>query len=300
MLAVEFIRSRVADYKNKKEKEALKNYEEEASAKMANDLEKALSQDQHESNKVREGRYEDYYSDPSLKKGINKIGEKAEEGGFPGKMRRVKEGDSLWKLAKESLGQGASYREIARLVGKIVDSNKAEYPSLETNPNSIKKNWVLVIPSAGSGGSSSSGKNPGSSGESNSLNLYSAAPPFDSFSSRRICSDDGSCVWMDKNFNFRSDHDLLGGYGFDGINLSSFDSKDLFAPYNANRFGFENPLQAALRRELGLDQLLPASNFGLYDLVDLYDLKDFGVGNPWEYNQNPSSQINDNSRRAEF
>ena len=53
----------------------------------------------------------------------------------------VKQGDSLWKIAKRFLGNGARYWDI-------VAANKNRYPSIQKNPNLIYPGWQLVIPGA--------------------------------------------------------------------------------------------------------------------------------------------------------
>lgn len=54
------------------------------------------------------------------------------------KTHTVKSGDSLFKIAKQYLGDGAKYPQL-------VEKNKTKYPSLVSNPNLIKNGWVLFV-----------------------------------------------------------------------------------------------------------------------------------------------------------
>ncbi len=61
----------------------------------------------------------------------------------------VQKGDSLWKLARNALresGQPAGARDIMNAIQGIVEANKAEHPSLASNPNLIIDGWHLKIP----------------------------------------------------------------------------------------------------------------------------------------------------------
>ncbi len=80
------------------------------------------------------------------------------------------------------------------------------------------------------------------------LNLYLDAPPFDSFSSRRICSDDGSCVWVDKSLNVRSDYSPFGR-GFGGDAFSQIFSK---VPVNYDVMYDPEIAELALSQMLGV------------------------------------------------
>jgi hypothetical protein len=51
----------------------------------------------------------------------------------------VREGDTLYQIALDLLGDSAKYIDI-------IEANKEEYPSLETNPSSLEVGWELIIP----------------------------------------------------------------------------------------------------------------------------------------------------------
>ncbi len=64
----------------------------------------------------------------------------------------VRKGDSLWRIASRALkeaGEPASARDIMKAIQGIVEANKAEHPSLASNPNLIKDGWHLKIPIGG-------------------------------------------------------------------------------------------------------------------------------------------------------
>ena len=50
----------------------------------------------------------------------------------------VKQGESLWRIAQQYLGDGNRYREL-------IEANKDTYPSLEKNPNLIYKGWQIKV-----------------------------------------------------------------------------------------------------------------------------------------------------------
>jgi hypothetical protein len=61
----------------------------------------------------------------------------------------VQRGDSLWKIARNALqesGQPAGARDIMKAIQGIVEANKAEHPSLASNPNLIQDGWHLKVP----------------------------------------------------------------------------------------------------------------------------------------------------------
>jgi hypothetical protein len=61
----------------------------------------------------------------------------------------VKQGESLWRIARRALkesGEPSTHRDILKAIHRIVDANKAEHPSLASNPNLIHQGWTLKMP----------------------------------------------------------------------------------------------------------------------------------------------------------
>ena len=113
----------------------------------------------------------------------------------------VRSGDSLWKIARRALkesGEPASARDIMTAIQGIVDANKAEHPSLASNPNLIKDGWNLKIPIGGGQDGNRDGR---------SQDLYQ----FDGNQRRRSTGYDGSDAYFDQRQ--QNDRGDSSGYG---------------------------------------------------------------------------------------
>ncbi|CAN5232017.1 hypothetical protein BH10CYA1_BH10CYA1_08160 [soil metagenome] len=91
-----------------------------------------------------------YGADPRTQNGRDDANNRPPDGQM--QNHTVQKGDSLWKLARNALrqsGQPAGARDIISAIQGIVEANKAEHPSLASNPNLIVDGWHLKIPLGG-------------------------------------------------------------------------------------------------------------------------------------------------------
>ncbi|HEY9684363.1 MAG TPA: LysM domain-containing protein [Drouetiella sp.] len=66
-----------------------------------------------------------------------------------GHTHEVQQGESLWRIARRSLresGAPSGNQDIEKAIKQIVELNKGEHPSLESNPNLIQAGWNLKMP----------------------------------------------------------------------------------------------------------------------------------------------------------
>ena len=63
----------------------------------------------------------------------------------------VQQGDTLWGIASQSLGQNATPNEILQQMQGIITANEQNYPSLASNPDLIYPNMQLAVPKGQSG-----------------------------------------------------------------------------------------------------------------------------------------------------
>jgi nucleoid-associated protein YgaU len=90
-----------------------------------------------------------------------KAGERAQADEVPSATYTVQPGDSLWRIAEQTLGDGARFKQIADLNYGVV---QADGSALDAG-NWIEPGWVLLLPAEASGAAVETGVSPTSTGQ---------------------------------------------------------------------------------------------------------------------------------------